>query len=490
MAAKCEYVITDKLLGEGSYAKVYEGINKKTKKEVAVKVMSFRTDVDLMDVDASFHITHPSIASSEKILTHDECLSSTKVGMVSEKAIDNLYNIIFKKKVKFDKPTIINMLWDLADGMYFMHSNNVLNLDIKSENVLFYKNNKVKISDFGLVIYQNSSLPSTRNRVTPTYAPPEMLKIKDEFVFNDKVDVWSLGVVFIEILLQKYPFSYDGKLTYKPINYKKIQTDYGTDAVKLIKGMLTKSPTTRFSMKDVINSPVFSGKTLSVGVINHPKIYPPRLETPVLWKNVLELALKVGNPKKKIVRKTKVADLKILAKSKKIKGYSKMKKNELLRAVYLDSNDSLYNCPVKLYFRLMDLFFLTVPLIKSSVYNKIVLSGGIAENRPSPVTLEVSPEQYVTSLVILAAQLEDLDELYQEINNNEIHSRIITFILKMFDGILYRASLFEQSKSLSFLRKAEISIKNRDHYMKMVKKGGDKVFLSSSKEITYGEYIG
>jgi serine/threonine protein kinase len=489
MAAKCEYVITDKLLGEGSYAKVYEGINKKTKKEVAVKVMSFRTDVDLMDVDASFHITHPSIASSEKILTHDECLSSTKVGMVSEKAIDNLYNIIFKKKVKFDKQTIINMLWDLADGMYFMHSNNVLNLDIKSENVLFYKNNKVKISDFGLVIYQNSSLPSTRNRVTPTYAPPEMLKIKDEFVFNDKVDVWSLGVVFIEILLQKYPFSYDGKLTYKPINYKKIQTDYGTDAVKLIKGMLTKSPTTRFSMKDVINSPVFSGKTLSVGVINHPKIYPPRPETPISWFHIVEAALKVGNPKKKIVRKTKVADLKILAKSKKIKGYSKMKKNELLRAVYLDSNDSLYNCPVKLYFRLMDLFFLTSPFIKHATHDKIVLSGGIAETRPTPSTLEVSLDQFVTSLLILAAQLEDLDEFYQEIKNTEIHSKIITFILKVFDGILYRVSLFEQSKTLSVLRKNESAIKNRDHYMKMVKKAGDKVFLSSSKEITYAEYM-
>lgn len=90
---------------------------------------------------------------------------------------------------------------DIAKGLAYLHeqcSHKILHLDIKPQNILLDKNFNAKLSDFGLskLIEKDQSRTATRMRGTPGYMAPEWLSS----VITEKVDVFSFGVVMLEVL--------------------------------------------------------------------------------------------------------------------------------------------------------------------------------------------------------------------------------------------------------------------------------------------------
>lgn len=92
---------------------------------------------------------------------------------------------------------------DCIDALCYLHSQNppILHRDIKPENILLSKNT-LKIADFG---WSNTD-DSMRNTYcgTPEYLSPEMILGTGH---NEKLDVWSLGVLMYEMLHGKPPFA-------------------------------------------------------------------------------------------------------------------------------------------------------------------------------------------------------------------------------------------------------------------------------------------
>lgn len=82
----------------------------------------------------------------------------------------------------------------------YLHRNNIIHRDIKPENLLMKVNKneieEVVLSDFGLA---NIGLESTLRVGTPGYISPEML-VSDTSIYNEKVDIWSLGATLFEVL--------------------------------------------------------------------------------------------------------------------------------------------------------------------------------------------------------------------------------------------------------------------------------------------------
>lgn len=91
----------------------------------------------------------------------------------------------------------------VLSAINYCHSQNIVHRDLKPENLLLDKdenNPKIKIIDFGTSQVFDADQPMTQKFGTPYYIAPEVLKKK----YNEKCDIWSLGVI-LYILLCGYP---------------------------------------------------------------------------------------------------------------------------------------------------------------------------------------------------------------------------------------------------------------------------------------------
>ena len=159
------------------------------------------------------------------------------------------------------------MALDIALGMHFMHSlrNPLMHRDLKSLNILLYKNIKTpmdqaqcKITDFGLARNAASEAEvMTGMAGTFHWMAPEVLENQP---YTFKADVYSYAIVLWEILAREPPFADypPHKIMYNVINYKerppldKISRDCPQELVYIMRACWEQDPTKRPSFKDII----------------------------------------------------------------------------------------------------------------------------------------------------------------------------------------------------------------------------------------------
>ncbi|CAL1543105.1 unnamed protein product [Lymnaea stagnalis] len=135
----------------------------------------------------------------------------------------SLYDALHLLQVDFTNDDKINITRHVANGMAYLHDNDIAHCDLKTQNVLL--NNVpgndstddkqpvlAKITDFGLSKIKsdgetNTSSPATRHVGTPLYSAPEVLR--GELLNTDalmKADVYSLGLVILELVTEETAF--------------------------------------------------------------------------------------------------------------------------------------------------------------------------------------------------------------------------------------------------------------------------------------------
>lgn len=100
----------------------------------------------------------------------------------------------------------VNFSLDVASALAYLHSNSILHRDLSGNNILLLGDRRAKVTDFGM-----SRLEKVTPRMTPAttcpgtlfYMPPEALKERP--LHTDKLDVFSFGVVLIQILTGQFP---------------------------------------------------------------------------------------------------------------------------------------------------------------------------------------------------------------------------------------------------------------------------------------------
>lgn len=86
-------------------------------------------------------------------------------------------------------------MYEIGVGIQYLHNQSVVHRDLKPENILI-KNGKVKIADFGLA---KTILLNTRTLLgTLYYVAPELFRME---AYGKSVDIFAIGVIFIELLL-------------------------------------------------------------------------------------------------------------------------------------------------------------------------------------------------------------------------------------------------------------------------------------------------
>lgn len=154
----------------------------------------------------------------------------------------------------------INLISSIADALHEMHKEGIIHRDIKPSNILISKR-LAKIADFGLVKNLSSNTISTQTDFVGTikYSAPEIFSKGKHTVQSD---IYSLGVVFYELLTLTHPFEFSEesspaylmnlilKSEIKPPNL--INKTISEQLSKVILKMLAKNPKDRFaSMKEV-----------------------------------------------------------------------------------------------------------------------------------------------------------------------------------------------------------------------------------------------
>lgn len=198
-------------LGKGRFGSVYKAIEKRSKKLVALKEIKknliFKHDFEHQlrrEVEIQCRLNHPNIIKLYGIFQDEKT-----VWLVLEMAEGgSLYEFI-EKNGPLSSEQLRPIAFQLLAAILYLEKRNVIHRDIKLENILLDKNSSPMLCDFGWAVHKVDGLRKSFCG-TVLYLPPEMILRKP---YDQKVDIWSLGVLFYELLAMRPPFYSDEKLT-------------------------------------------------------------------------------------------------------------------------------------------------------------------------------------------------------------------------------------------------------------------------------------
>ena len=203
------YQIQSKL-GEGGMGTVYMAEDTKLKRTVALKMISPRVASDPqamkrfeLEATATAQLRHPNIVvlyNFERVEEH--CF-------ITMDHIDGhpLDQVLEKHKLSFRK--CCEIMLRVLKAIEHAHEKGIVHRDLKPSNILLDKNGTPFITDFGLAkaFTEGSTGLSQAGMLigTPAYMAPEQAKMSPECPVDGRSDVYSLGVVFYEMLTRRRP---------------------------------------------------------------------------------------------------------------------------------------------------------------------------------------------------------------------------------------------------------------------------------------------
>jgi protein kinase len=207
------YKVT-KQLGDGTYGSVLKAVNRASGEIVAVKKMkkkfySWDECMQLREIKSLKRLNHPNIVKLKEVIREND-----ELFFVFEFMEGNLYEVCKKRDRHFPEQQVRNMMYQIFQGIAFMHRNGFFHRDIKPENMLV-KGDVIKIADFGLAREIRSKPPFTDYVSTRWYRAPEVLLRSDNY--NSPIDIWACGGILAELFTLRplFPGSSEADEIYK-----------------------------------------------------------------------------------------------------------------------------------------------------------------------------------------------------------------------------------------------------------------------------------
>jgi serine/threonine-protein kinase len=243
-------------LGQGAMGTVYLGRDPSINREVAVKTVAY-ADIaadELSDVKARFFreaeaagkLSHPNI-----VTIYDMGEDHDMAYIAMELLKGNELTHYCRKGNLLPVKRVLKLVGAVAEALGYAHSQEVVHRDIKPANIILVEDDQVKVADFGIARVMSSS--NTQTGVifgTPNYMSPEQVAGKK---VDGRSDLFSLGVVFYELLTGEKPFKGDSMtaLLYAVSNteyvpLKEVAPKTPPGCVEIVEKLLAKGVSKRY----------------------------------------------------------------------------------------------------------------------------------------------------------------------------------------------------------------------------------------------------
>lgn len=246
-------------LGKGKFGRVYLARERTNGYICALKVLhknelqQGRVEKQVRrEIEIQSNLRHPNI-----LQLYGHFHDSKRVFLILEFACKGELYKHLRKENRFPEWKAAQYIAQMASALRYLHRKHVIHRDIKPENILVGIHGELKISDFGWSVHA----PNNRRKTmcgTLDYLPPEMLKSgSQDNYYNEKVDLWSLGVLAYEFLVGEAPFEDSPVMTQRRIARADmtIPSFVSAEAKDLIKRLLVLDPEKRIPLDQVQQHP-------------------------------------------------------------------------------------------------------------------------------------------------------------------------------------------------------------------------------------------
>lgn len=262
-------------IGRGSFATVYLAQHTLLHYPIALKVIHSNEEESIKSFKNTNSIVHPYVCQNFdliKTVNGNLCIFMEYVNGKTLLDYANDLGHLHEYEIK-------KIFGQMVTAIEFLHKKKIIHRDLKCENVMIDQNRNIRLIDLSF------SCPYSDEHSTlcgsPAYIAPEIIENK---LYDDSIDIWSLGIIIYAITFGKLPFeNRNYSMLFKMIttiepDFVQKNTRLSDDLIDLIKKMLIKKPENRIKIDEIKRHPFFGTFFETNNSFDDESIKFPKLE--------------------------------------------------------------------------------------------------------------------------------------------------------------------------------------------------------------------